>query len=72
MNKDFPFSEEGLDQIYEWILGGGTGSAGRERKLNRKEEKWKADAFHFSSQTHLYNKRIFPLLTLCSYFIIVL
>lgn len=23
MNKDFPFSEEGLDQIYEWILGEG-------------------------------------------------
>ena len=23
INKDFPFSEEGLDQIYEWILGEG-------------------------------------------------
>ena len=23
--KDFPFSEEGLDQVYEWILGDGRG-----------------------------------------------
>lgn len=23
VNKDFPFSEEGLDKVYEWILGEG-------------------------------------------------
>lgn len=23
VNRDFPFSEEGLDQAYEWILGEG-------------------------------------------------
>ena len=23
ITKDFPFSEEGLDQIYEWVLGEG-------------------------------------------------
>ena len=23
LTKDFPFSEEGLDEIYEWILGEG-------------------------------------------------
>ncbi len=25
ITKDFPFSEEGLDQVYEWILGDGRG-----------------------------------------------
>lgn len=67
LTKDFPFSEEGLDEIYEWILGEG-------RSLVRLPE-WKKGgitAFLFSSQTHLYNKRIYPLLTLCFYFIIVL
>ena len=23
ITKDFPFSEEGLDQVYEWVLGDG-------------------------------------------------
>ena len=23
ISRDFPFSEEGLDQIYEWVLGDG-------------------------------------------------
>ena len=25
ISRDFPFSEEGLDQVYEWILGDGRG-----------------------------------------------
>lgn len=29
IHKDFPFSEEGLDQAYEWILG-----EGRERVIS--------------------------------------
>ena len=67
VTRDFPFSEEGLDEIYEWILGEG-------RSLVRLPEckKEGITAFLFSSQTHLYNKRIYPLLTLCFYFIIVL
>ena len=32
ITKDFPFSEEGLDQIYEWVLG-----EGRDRIIEKTE-----------------------------------
>ena len=67
VTRDFPFSEEGLDEIYEWILG-----EGRSLVSLPELKKEGITAFLLSSQTHLYNKRIYPLLTLCFYFIIVL